>query len=86
MRTRSWVGFRKISRPLHGSCPFHTRTLNTNAVLPQLWDSLGIYFLAPPLEMLTVAAVYLRLKHAVACAKLHHQNKKRCIFCEYQSG
>ena len=22
----------------------------------------------------------------VACAKLHHQNSKRCIFCEYQRG
>src|SRR5437667_4038988 len=54
-----------------------------SAVLPQLWDSLWIYFLAPPLGMLAAAAAYLRLKHAVGCAKLHHQNKLRCIFCEY---
>ena len=54
-----------------------------SAVLPQLWDSLWIYFLAPPLGMLAAAAAYLRLKYVVACAKLHHQNQFRCIFCEY---
>jgi hypothetical protein len=36
--------------------------------------------------MLAAAAVYLRLKHAVGCAKLHHQNKLRCIFCEFQAA
>src|SRR5882724_5011510 len=36
--------------------------------------------------MLAAAAVYLRLKHAVGCAKLHHQNKLRCIFCEYHAA
>src|SRR5882757_8312361 len=57
-----------------------------SAALPQLWDSLWIYFLAPPLGMLAAAALYLRLKHAVGCAKLYHQNKFRCIFCEYHTA
>ena len=71
--------------PISGMSMNPARTFGS-AVLPQLWDSLWIYFLAPPLGMLAAAAGYLRLKHAVGCAKLHHQNKLRCIFCEYQAS
>jgi aquaporin Z len=51
--------------------------------LAPLW----IYFTAPPIGMLAAAECYLRLKgvRAVICAKLHHQNSKRCIFrCGYE--
>ena len=34
--------------------------------------------------MLAAATVYEGLNRRVACAKLHHQNNKRCIFCEHQ--
>jgi aquaporin Z len=46
-----------------------------------------IYFVAPMLGMLLAAEVYLRLRGAsrVACAKLHHANRQRCIFCQYLS-
>ena len=36
--------------------------------------------------VLAAAAVHLRLKHKVACAKHHHQNKTRCIFCDHQAA
>src|SRR6266850_1125279 len=75
--------FITFEAPISGMSMNPARTFGS-AVLPQLWDSLWIYFLAPPLGMLTAAAAYLRLKHAVGCAKLHHQNKLRCIFCDYQ--
>ena len=50
------------------------------------FESLWIYFLAPPLGML--AAVEARLRFAkggeIHCAKLHHANDYRCIFrCGY---
>ena len=52
------------------------------------WTALWIYFTAPLLGMLAAAQLYLarRGRQAVACAKLHHQNSKRCIFCEYQAA
>jgi aquaporin Z len=69
--------------------PFSGMSMNParsfgSAFLPQLWSSLWIYFVAPPLGMLLAAEAYTRLKQRVACAKLHHQNATRCIFCEYQ--
>jgi aquaporin Z len=78
------AAFITFEAPISGMSMNPARTFGS-AVLPQLWDSLWIYFLAPPLGMLAGAAVYLRLKHAVGCAKLHHQNQSRCIFCEYHA-
>ena len=42
-----------------------------------------IYLTAPLLGMLLAAEAYTWLKgtDGVLCAKLHHQNNKRCIFC-----
>src|ERR1043166_3688547 len=76
--------FITFEAPISGMSMNPARTFGS-AVLPQLWDSLWIYFLAPPLGMLAAAAMYLRLRDVVACAKLHHQNNRRCIFCEYHS-
>jgi aquaporin Z len=77
--------FITFEAPISGMSMNPARTFGS-AVLPQLWDSLWIYFLAPPLGMLVAAALYLRLKHVVGCAKLHHQNQFRCIFCEYHTS
>lgn len=46
---------------------------------------LWIYFTAPLFGMLLAAEAYVRMKgrEAVSCAKLHHQNDKRCIHCGY---
>ncbi len=77
--------FITIEAPISGMSMNPARTFGS-AVLPGLWASLWIYFLAPPLGMLTAAAAYRGLSRRVACAKLHHQNDKRCIFCEYQAA
>ncbi|HVY71087.1 MAG TPA: aquaporin [Verrucomicrobiae bacterium] len=71
--------------PYSGMSMNPARTLGS-AVLPGLWTALWIYFLAPPLGMLAAAAAYKRLRRRVACAKYHHQNDRRCIFCEFQAG
>jgi aquaporin Z len=77
------AAFITFEAPISGMSMNPARTFGS-AVLPQLWGSLWVYFVAPPLGMLLAAALHLRLKHAVACAKLHHQNQTRCIFCEFQ--
>jgi aquaporin Z len=61
------------------------RTLGS-AFVPHLWNSLWIYFTAPPIGMLLAAELFKRLRVRVDCAKYHHQNAFRCIFCEYQSS
>lgn len=51
-----------------------------------IWQSLWIYFTAPPLGMLAAAEVFVRRRGmgAVLCCKLHHDNDSRCIFrCRY---
>ncbi len=52
------------------------------------WTTLWIYLLAPTAAMLLAAEVYLRLGpgRLCACAKLHHRNDKRCIFCDSPRG
>ena len=54
-----------------------------SAVPARHWADLWIYFTAPLIGMLSAAQVYLSTKGArqVGCAKLHHENSKRCIFC-----
>jgi aquaporin Z len=76
-----------IEAPLSGMSMNPARTF-ASAFSARLWDSLWLYFTAPPLGMLLAAELYLRARGArrVFCAKLHHQNKKRCIFCEYHGG
>jgi Major intrinsic protein len=46
------------------------------------WHALWIYFIAPPLGMLAAAEVFLLAcgRKGPYCAKLHHDNDKRCIF------
>jgi aquaporin Z len=46
------------------------------------WHALWIYFVAPIFGMLVAAEIYLRARGGVApyCAKLYHDNSKRCIF------
>lgn len=57
-----------------------------SAVPAALWDAPWLYFTAPPLGMLLAAETYLQLGKTkpVLCAKLYHENGKRCIFrCSY---
>lgn len=71
--------------PLSGTSMNPARTL-ASAVMSEIWTGLWVYFLAPPLGMLAAAATYKSLNQQVVCAKLHHQNGERCIFCEYQAS
>jgi len=77
--------FITFESPFSGMSMNPARTLGS-ALLPRLWQSLWIYFTAPPLGMLLAAEAFLFLKARVACAKYHHQNDYRCIFCEYHSA
>jgi aquaporin Z len=76
-----------LEAPLSGMSMSPARSF-ASAAPGGLWDSLWIYFTAPPLGMTLAAQVYLWLRgrHAVFCAKLHHDNDRRCIFrCNYRA-
>jgi aquaporin Z len=77
--------FITVEAPLSGMSMNPARTVGS-AFWAHDWTALWIYFVAPPLGMLAAAELRLRRrgKVGVFCAKLHHQNGKRCIFCEYQ--
>jgi aquaporin Z len=75
-----------LEAPLSGMSMNPARTFGS-AVAANAWDSLWIYFTAPPLGMLLAGEIYLRFRgrRKVFCAKLHHHNNKRCIFrCNYR--
>jgi len=72
--------------PISGMSMNPARTFGS-AFGAQVWMSLWIYFIAPPLGMLTAAEVFTRGKtrRTVACAKFHHHNNHRCIFrCNFK--
>jgi aquaporin Z len=78
--------FITFEAPLSGMSMNPARTL-ASALAAQDWRALWIYFVAPPLGMGLAASLYTRRAAArVACAKLHHDNPRRCIFCEYHRG
>lgn len=70
--------------PLSGMSMNPARTL-ASAIPAHVWHGAWIYFTAPPLAMLAAAETYLltRGRSHLFCAKLHHQNSRRCIFCEF---
>lgn len=73
--------------PLSGMSMNAARTFGS-AFSAHTWDTLWIYFTAPLIGMLAAAQFYVAIKteRAVSCAKLHHQNSKRCIFCGKPEG
>ena len=76
-----------LESPLSGMSMSPARSF-ASAAPGGLWNSLWIYFTAPPLGMMLAGQAYLWLrgKDAVFCAKLHHDNHKRCIFrCNHQT-
>src|SRR5262249_15116176 len=72
--------------PLSGMSTNPARTFGP-ALYASYWHAVWIYFLAPPLGMLAAAEVFLLARNRVGpyCAKLHHQNNKRCIFCHSET-
>ncbi len=77
--------FITIEAPLSGMSMNPARTMGSG-LWAHDWTAVWIYFTAPPLGMLLAAELQLlrRGPSGVFCAKLHHQNGKRCIFCAYQ--
>jgi aquaporin Z len=71
-----------VEAPISGMSMNPARTF-ASAVPAHHWTGLWIYFTAPLFGMLLAAEVFVRTRGApnTACAKLHHQNPKRCIFC-----
>ncbi len=71
--------------PISGMSMNPARTFGS-AVWARQWNSLWIYFTAPPLGMFLAATLY-RIRyglHRVYCVKFHHHNGRSCIFrCNY---
>jgi aquaporin Z len=77
--------FISVEAPLSGMSMNPARSF-ASALPSHIWTSFWIYLTAPLVGMLLAAECYVRLHGArhVLCAKLHHQNVKRCIFrCGY---
>ena len=71
-----------IEAPISGMSMNPARSF-ASAFAGNSWTSLWVYFTAPLIGMLAAAEVYVRktgIAH-VDCAKMHHDNAKRCIFC-----
>lgn len=67
--------------PLSGMSINPARTF-ASALPSGIWTSGWIYFTAPVLGMLLAAQLFLQFNHsALACPKLQHGEKQRCIFC-----
>jgi aquaporin Z len=74
-----------LEAPLSGMSMNPARTF-ASAWPAHLWTAFWVYLAAPPIGMLLAAEIYTRVRglKQVYCAKLHHQNNKRCIFrCNY---
>lgn len=70
-----------LEAPVSGMSMNPARSFGSAVVAGQ-WNSIWIYFVAPPLAMLFAAEIYVRVKGArkVFCAKLYHYREVRCIF------
>lgn len=75
-----------LEAPLSGMSMNPARTLGS-ALGAFDFESLWIYFTAPPLGMLAAAEVYLFFfgETGVFCAKLDHPETRPCIFCAYRA-
>jgi aquaporin Z len=53
------------------------------SALPAMdFTALWLYFVAPPVGMLLAAEAHQRARRPLGCAKYHHDNPQRCIFCD----
>jgi aquaporin Z len=73
--------------PLSGMSANPARTFGP-AVCGGFWQSLWVYLTAPTLGMLAAGEVFLVARNGKGpfCAKLDHQNDKRCIFCHSEEN
>jgi aquaporin Z len=70
--------------PYSGMSMNPARTLGS-AIPAGTWTALWVYFTAPPLGMLLAAEAHRRLSGRAHCAKLQHENRRRCIFCNREA-
>jgi aquaporin Z len=74
-----------LEAPVSGMSMNPARTF-ASALPANVWTGLWVYLIAPTLGMLLAAEVHLRARRPVRCAKLHHDNARRCIFrCGFPS-
>lgn len=73
----TWIS---LEAPLSGMSMNPARTL-ASALPASVFTALWIYFTAPVLGMLAASEAHRRLFGDAHCAKLHHQNDRRCIHC-----
>lgn len=73
--------FIAVESPISGMSMNPARTF-ASAVVAGEWTALWIYFVAPPIAMLTAAEFFVRTRGIknVLCAKLNHFGRVRCIF------
>jgi aquaporin Z len=74
-----------IESPLSGMSMNPARSFGS-ALPAGVWIAIWVYFVAPPLAMLSAGLAYRHWRgaHRVFCAKYHHHNHQRCIFrCNY---
>ena len=76
-----------LEAPYSGMSINPARTFGS-ALPANLWTAFWVYMIAPPAGMLAAAQIYLFATghRKIACAKLHHQNDKRCIHCGANCG
>lgn len=68
-----------VESPVSGMSMNPARTFGS-ALSARVWTALWVYFTAPLAGMLLAAEVFARTGSRASCAKLHHHNRKRCIF------
>ncbi|HSF07635.1 MAG TPA: aquaporin [Methylomirabilota bacterium] len=75
-----------LEAPLSGMSMNPARSL-ASALPANVWTAFWIYLTAPTLGMLLAAELHHRARRPVKCAKLHHDNARRCIFrCGYMAA
>ena len=76
-----------LAAPLSGMSMNPARTFGS-ALPAGIFTALWGYFIVPPIGMLAAAEIYLwrKGKSTVPCAKFHHRNSRRCIFCGANGG
>jgi aquaporin Z len=76
-----YAAFITFEAPLSGMSMNPARTFGS-AFRDHYWQAFWIYLVAPTLGMLVAAEVFVWARRGTGpyCAKLHHDNDKRCIF------
>lgn len=77
------ASFITFEAPYSGMSMNPARTF-ASAVASHRWTAFYLYLIAPSAGMLFAAGLHYLTHQRTYCAKLHHQNHKRCLFrCNY---